>query len=155
MYTNPDEFSLAQSSFEPERFGTRAGAGRPIFAGKLHAAAATAATAATAGFGLAERELKHQANALNEGGLLDLHELEQAIGAGAQGAAANASGEVEPAFPVIADDTSDQRSNPTRSKARAGLGGYAISTEEEFISDNPGVFLLIRNKTMAVPTDIG
>jgi hypothetical protein len=71
LFTNPDEFSLAQSSLNPAFFGHTAGVGRALFAG---------ASSQKDPVDAAMAQLRQLRPRLNECGVIDDIELAETIG---------------------------------------------------------------------------
>jgi hypothetical protein len=127
FFTNPDRFSLAQSSYSPEDFGSRKGAGRALFSARASAEKAFAA---------AISEFRSFRAKFNQGGVIDADGLSCAVEAASE-TGADAIPETEP---VCLAAPFGPRQSRVGAKARAQNDGAVGGSEEDVLS-GPGSLL--------------
>jgi hypothetical protein len=131
FFKNPDRFSLAQSSYNPEDFGSRKGAGHAIYSARGSLGKAFASSIS---------EMKTYRDKFNQGSVIDASELSRALEA-ALDAEDDAETDVVYTLPVgLPEETSGHRRYPARVKARAGNDGLVADTEDDCIP-SPGLLL--------------
>jgi hypothetical protein len=120
-FTNPDRLSLAQSSYNPEDFGSRKGAGHAVFSARVSPDKA---------FASAVSELKSYKSKFNLGGVIDANDLSCALEAALDaGAEATPDGVCTMAV-CLPEEQSGRRRNPARDKTRARNDGLVADIED-------------------------
>jgi hypothetical protein len=122
LFTNPDRFSLAQSSYNPDDFGSRKGAGHAIFSARVLPGRA---------FASAISEMKTYKSKFNQGGVIDAHELTCAL-EDAVNAEADVATDLACTVPTcVPGERFGQRKTSARVKARARYDGLVADDEDD------------------------